>query len=245
MQFQSYSSIGVISIESTPGDTFGNASPGVAFRKLHPEDRGDASYVDSWYSGCYTVPMTMAKQAGLHQSHWWTTSQHFCQSVFLCCFRTRILIVNSWPHTHHNGQNGNMDAGQAFCQFVWYLCEVSITLNFEETILRYWNYYWAHLCICTVGSYASLSVCLSVRYWTKIQTRQKVTRQKVTRQKVICQLHWLRVNTLAGGLTSTSSCFILLNAASGKCNIIYVHWAKAKHTCRWPHTFTFCLYGTV
>ncbi len=29
----------------------------------------------------------------------------------------------------------------------------------------------AHLCICTMGSHASLSVCLD---WTKIQTRQKV-----------------------------------------------------------------------
>ncbi len=34
---------------------------------------------------------------------------------------------------------------------------------------------WAHLCICTVGSYASLSVC----NLTKIQTWPKVTRPKV------------------------------------------------------------------
>ncbi len=32
--------------------------------------------------------------------------------------------------------------------------------------------YWAHLCVCTVGSYASLSVCLSVCHFTKIQTRK-------------------------------------------------------------------------
>ena len=31
--------------------------------------------------------------------------------------------------------------------------------------LWYMYFYWAHLCICTVGSYASLSVCLSVCLW--------------------------------------------------------------------------------
>ena len=33
--------------------------------------------------------------------------------------------------------------------------------------------FWAHLCLCTVGSYASLSVCPSVCDWTKNQTGPK------------------------------------------------------------------------
>ena len=38
-------------------------------------------------------------------------------------------------------------------------------------------HFWAHLCLCTVGSYASLSVCLSVCL--------SVTRPKITRKKFI------------------------------------------------------------
>ena len=37
------------------------------------------------------------------------------------------------------------------------------------------NYFWAHLCLCTVGSYASLSVCPSVWcHWTKIQNQEVI-----------------------------------------------------------------------
>ncbi len=39
-----------------------------------------------------------------------------------------------------------------------------------------WSVFLAHLCKCTVGSYAPLPVCLSV---TKIQTRKKLISQKV------------------------------------------------------------------
>ena len=35
------------------------------------------------------------------------------------------------------------------------------------------NFYWAHLCPCTVGSYASLSICLDCLDLTKSQTRKK------------------------------------------------------------------------
>ncbi len=41
----------------------------------------------------------------------------------------------------------------------------------------------AHLCICTVGSYASLSVGLD---WTKIQTRQKVTTVECEKFSIHC-----------------------------------------------------------
>ncbi len=95
------------------------------------------------------------------------------------------------------------------------------------------NYFFlAHLCLCTVGSYASLSVCLSVCDFTKIQTGQKVTRPKFN--TCVCWVHttfcaftkmqvaWLQVSNyklrickwqvheyFAGGLTSTSSCIFL------------------------------------
>ncbi len=39
--------------------------------------------------------------------------------------------------------------------------------------------FWAHLCVCTVGSYASLSVCLSGCDLTEIQTGPKVTCPKL------------------------------------------------------------------
>ena len=45
------------------------------------------------------------------------------------------------------------------------------------------KHFWAHLCVCTVGSYASLSVCDLI----KIQTRPKVTCQKIISQELF---HW-------------------------------------------------------
>ena len=50
----------------------------------------------------------------------------------------------------------------------------------------FYSFFWAHLCACTVGSYASYSVC----DLTKIHTRQKVTRQKVILGNTKC-LHLL------------------------------------------------------
>ncbi len=48
----------------------------------------------------------------------------------------------------------------------------------QNMISRNRYLFWAHLCLCTVGSYASLSVwCLSV---SKIQTRKKLISQKVS-----------------------------------------------------------------
>ncbi len=133
---------------------------------------------------------------------------------------------------------------------------------------------WAHLCICTVGSYASLSVCLSgclsvclsVCDLTKIQTRQKVTRQKFISQEPFdlwspnfawwwtlrfdlevkghmgqgqsshgsrSKVTWVKVKwgfqTKAGGLTTTSSCFISALADS----IVVWAWLYNSHTMVW------------
>ncbi len=85
------------------------------------------------------------------------------------------------------------------------------------------SFSWAHLCLCTVGSYAPLSVRPSVRLSVCLWLDQNslevnsYLRNRFTQSFVyICkqllgiyQIHWWWCMALAGGLTSTSSCIFL------------------------------------
>ncbi len=93
-------------------------------------------------------------------------------------------------------------------------------LSKSEGFTGYFHF-WAHLCPFTVGSYASLSVFLSVRL-CKL-TRTKVTRKNDTRKKITSsylsnhsrsKVKWvkpgLKAMILADGLTPTSSCIFFI-----------------------------------
>ncbi len=101
-------------------------------------------------------------------------------------------------------------------EYIW-----MISKNFHHQFLSTPVHIWARLCICTAGSYASLSVCLSkcLSNWTKIRTRQKVIRQKIISRKPFncksvslwASLGLLQIiESLASVLTSTSSCIFCL-----------------------------------
>ena len=83
------------------------------------------------------------------------------------------------------------------------------------------THFWAHLCFCIVGSYASLSVCLWLDHnsdWTK-STRPKFWLDKnycSNQNKQVEMSRKLQVcDPFAGELTSTSSCIFSWFAALG------------------------------
>ncbi len=100
-----------------------------------------------------------------------------------------------------------------------------IDMNWHETdldslachyMLEYYNWqsvlevitiyitFWAHLCLCTVGSYGSLSVypsvCPSVHDWTKIHSGQKVTGPKIQYLDSMFLFHFLQAYECASYL---------------------------------------------
>ncbi len=109
------------------------------------------------------------------------TLQHECLQVNKVRLMCRLFVLSVGGHQS---------------VLIWILRSSSNMLRYIHITLSN----WAHLCYCTVGSYASLSVFLS----------GFVEATLCTTALVQSQLHWLRIKTLAGGLTLMSSCFICI-----------------------------------
>ena len=81
--------------------------------------------------------------------------------------------------------------------YIMYMVEYIYTIFTHTTEAQNQNekpYFWAHLCLCTVGSYASLSVCVSVRcHFTRIHDYTP-SKKKFTRKYFISQIASLWVS---------------------------------------------------
>ena len=98
-----------------------------------------------------------------------------CKLIWIYSYKLKFVVCK-FLFCEHSGQplvTSNKDTCIIFYALqismgVWVLCRKKeafflsshIFWLFSSEILK--RYFWAHLCLCTVGSYASLSVCLSV-----------------------------------------------------------------------------------
>ncbi len=88
----------------------------------------------------------------------------------------------------------------------------------------------AHLCVCTMGSYASLSVCLAGCDWTKNQSGPKVTRPKpfnLESWNLVRTLTWMTLRVKVTGQMSRS--LGQKNVTSGLIWPGYNLWGQGSH----------------
>ncbi len=106
--------------------------------------------------------------------------------------------------------------------------------------------FWAHLCVCTVGSYASLTVCLLLDQKSLDQKSYLSHRSKVMGQgqsscgsrlkvKYIKVKPSLKVMSLADGLMSTSSCIFFSSWILWKVKTYPHFYEKQRYNLAWPY----------